>query len=152
MTPPTPRRMLVAVDDSPAALAAVRVAVELATYTGGCIRFVHVTVDGELVRALRAAHRDDRLAERRARGASLLLDHVEAEAERAGVPAETRNLDGDPAHVLLAEARDWQADLLVVGRSDVAGAGRAYVGAVTRQLLEFSQNPVLVVPQPSADA
>lgn len=152
MTTATPTKVLVAVDDSPAALAAVRLAVDVARHTGACIRFVHVTADGELLSALRALHHGDGLVERRVRGAGLLLRHVEAEAERAGVVSDTRNLEGDPAHVLLAEARDWQADLLVVGRSDVAGAGRAYVGAVTRQLLEFSEHPVLVVPQPSAGA
>ena len=151
MTTPTAGRMLVAVNDSPAALAAARLAVALATQTDAHLRFVHVTVDGELDRALRSVHHDDRLTERRARGAGHLLRHVEAQAERAGVTVETRNLQGDPAHVLLEEARDWPADLLVVGRSGVGGAGRAYVGAVTRQLLEFSDRPVLVVPQPPAD-
>ena len=32
---------------------------------------------------------------------------------------------------------DWGAALLVIGRSDVRGAGRPYVGTVTRNVLEL---------------
>ena len=149
MTPPTPTRILVAVDDSPAALEGVRLAVELARPTGAQLRVVHVIVDGELLRALRKMHHDGTVVERRAREAELLLRHVAASAERAGVPAAGVSLEGEPGRVLLAEARDWHADLLVVGRADVTRPGTAYVGEVARQLLEFSDLPVLVVPQPA---
>ena len=77
------------------------------------------------------------------------MRHVEEAAERAGVPGAGVSLEGEPGRVLLAEARDWHADLLVVGRADVTRPGTAYVGEVARQLLEFSDLPVLVVPQPA---
>lgn len=150
MTAPTPTRILVAVDDSPAALAGVRLAVDLARHTGALLRFVHVLVDGDLLRALGEVHHDATLVERRARGVALLLRHLESEADQAGVPSVGVSLEGEPGQVLLAEARAWQADLLVVGRADVVRAGTAYVGEVARQLLEFSDLPVLVVPQPAA--
>jgi nucleotide-binding universal stress UspA family protein len=149
MTPPTPSRILVAVDDSPAALEGVRLAVDLARHTGAQLRFVHVMGDGELLRALGKVHHDGTVIERRAREAKLLLRHVEAAAERAGVSAAGVSLEGQPGRVLLDEARDWRADLLVVGRADVARPGTAYVGEVARQLLEFSDLPILVVPQPA---
>jgi nucleotide-binding universal stress UspA family protein len=147
---PTPTRILVAVDDSPAALEGVRLAVDLARHIGAQVRFVHVLVDGDLLRALGEVHHDGTVVERRARGVALLLRHVEAEADRAGVPSAGVSLEGEQGQVLLAEARDWQADLLVVGRADVVRAGTAYVGEVARQLLEFSDLPVLVVPQPAS--
>ena len=148
MTALAPTRILVAVDDSPAAFEGVRLAVDLARHTGARIRFVHVLVDGELVRALRGLQRDGTLVERRARGVAQLLRYVESEAARADVPAVSVSLEGEPGQVLLSEAREWQADLLVVGRADVVRPGTAYVGEVARQLLEFSDLPVLVVPQP----
>ncbi|MGZ8737423.1 MAG: universal stress protein [Nocardioides sp.] len=149
MTPLALTRILVAVDDSPAALEGVRLAVELGRHTGAQLRFVHVIVDGELLRALRKMHHDGTLVQRRAREADLLMRHVEAAAERAGVPAAGVSLEGEPGRVLLAEARDWHADLLVVGRAEMTHRGTAYVGGVARQLLEFSDLPVLVVPQPA---
>ncbi len=149
MTGLTPARILVAVDDSPAALEGVRLAVDLARHTGARIRFVHVLVDGELVRALRELHHDGTVVERRARGVKQLLRHVTSEAERADVPSVGVSLEGEPGQVLLTDARAWQADLLVVGRADTVRPGTAYVGQVARQLLEFSDLPVLVVPQPA---
>jgi nucleotide-binding universal stress UspA family protein len=149
VTSPAAARILVAVDDSPAALAGARLAVELARHSGAELRFVHVLVDGELRRALGTVHHDGTLDERRAREAQLLLRHVEALAVRGGVPAEGVCVAGEPGPVLLDEARDWHADLLVAGRAAVARPGTAYVGAVTRQLLELSDLPILVVPPPA---
>jgi nucleotide-binding universal stress UspA family protein len=149
MTPPMFGRMVVAVDDSAGALTAVHVAVEVALLTGGLIRFVHVIGDGELVRALGTMGRDGKLAATRSQSADALLRHVHAEAHGAGVRAETVSLTGHPAGLLLSEARQWGADVIIMGRSNVRGAGRAYVGAVTREVLEFSETPVLVVPQPT---
>jgi nucleotide-binding universal stress UspA family protein len=140
-------RILVAVDDSPAALAAVHAAVELALLGGGRIRFVHVIGDGDLVRALSRIGHEDRLDAKRDQAAASLLRHVSAAADRAGVLAETATVTGEPAGLLLAAARDWDAQIVVMGRSDVRGPGRAYVGSVTRAVLEFSEVPVLVVPR-----
>lgn len=59
------------------------------------------------------------------------------------------HLKGDAAALLLTEASNWGADLLVIGRSGVRGAGRPYVGSVTRKVLELVDSPVLVVPRPT---
>ncbi|NGP04517.1 universal stress protein [Rhodococcus sp. 14C212] len=141
-------KILVAVDDSPAALAAVRSAIDLASRTGARIRFVHVISNGELVRALSRMGRDSELATRRSKAAASLLRHVGAQAERAGVRAEATSLNGDPAALLLEETSEWGGDLIVIGRSDVRGAGRPYVGTVTRKVLELAEVPVLIVPRP----
>lgn len=69
-------RILVAVDESPAALAAVHVAVDLEALSGARLRFVHVIGDGELVRALARLGRDGQTVATRstaARGASSCL-------------------------------------------------------------------------------
>ena len=138
-------RILVAVDDSPASLAAVHEAVALAALGGGVLRFVHVIADGQLVRGLARMGRGGELDETRSGASTALLRHVEAEASRAGATAETVSLAGETAELLLAQSQAWAADLVVMGRSDVRGAGRPYVGAVTREVLEFSEVPVLVV-------
>jgi nucleotide-binding universal stress UspA family protein len=112
------------------------------------MRFVHVIGDGALVRALSSLDRAERLEERRSLAALALLDHVRSHALDAGVDADTVSFEGEPAACVLATARDWRADLIVLGRSDVPGMGRPYVGSVTRNVLEFSECPVLVVPRP----
>jgi hypothetical protein len=48
------------------------------------------------------------------------------------------------------KARVWGADLIVLGRSNLPGPGQPYVGSHTRQVLEFAERPVPVVPAPDA--
>lgn len=110
---------------------------------------MHVIGDGELAGALASLGHDGHLAAARRSDAESLLRHVAAEAHRAGVRADTASLTGAPGALLLGSARDGDADVVVIGRSDDRRAGRAYVGAVTRGVLEFSETPVLVVPVPA---
>lgn len=143
----TCRRILVGLDDSPAGLAAGRYAVELAVSVGARMRFVHVTGDGEVVRGLHSMHRDHGIEARRRQEAQALVSHMLGQARRAGAEAEGECLEGEPAPLLLDEARSWQADLVVVGHSGQAVPGRPSIGGLTRHLLEFSDCPVVVVPQ-----
>lgn len=141
--------VVVAVDDSPAALQAVKVAVGLAAAGDARVCFVHAVHDGELAGALAAARAEGRLDERRTRSAESLLRHVVDLARAQGVQAEGVRLEDEPARLVLREARRRGADLVVIGRSDVRSTGRPYVGHVTRHVLEFSDCPVLVVPRPA---
>ncbi len=150
MSPWEASAVLVAVDDSPAALRAVEVALGLAARCGARVWFLHVVHDGELVGALSAARAEAGLGERRARAAESLLRHVVGLARAQGVQAEGVSREGEPAELVLREARRHGADLVVIGRSDLRTAGRPYVGHVTRHVLEFCDCPVLVVPRPGA--
>ena len=143
----TMSRVLVAVDDSPAALEAARVAVALAALLPARIRFVHVLGDGELARRFHALRRDGTPQQRRAEASASLLTHVLSLAGQARVAAEGADLAGDPATVLLTDAGSWEADLVVLGRSGQRGPGRSYVGATAQHVLEFSEVPVLLVPK-----
>jgi nucleotide-binding universal stress UspA family protein len=141
-----PTRILVGVSDTPAAFAAARLAIDLAAEASAQLRFVQVLGDGAVLQALGHGTQTEALAERRRTESASLLRHVAALARREGVEAETVGLEGDAAALLLAQARAWKADLVVLGRFDVHGAGQSYVGAVTRHVLEFAEVPVLIVP------
>ena len=140
-------RVLVAVEDSATGLRTASVAVELAAALGASVLAVHVLGDGAVEAALRAGRHDGAgvLADRVA-AAAALLRHVGALAGRAGVPLETRQLEGHPAAAILAAARTWHAEMVVIGRSERGAGGAQYVGAQTRHVLEFADVPVLVVP------
>lgn len=124
------QRILVAVDDSPAGLAATRVAVGLAARLGASLRLVHVVADSP--------------------PAAAVFRHVEALARVAGVEAEHVELYGEPARLILEQARTWPAELIVIGRGLDHEVGGPYVGRETRMVLEFADQPVLVVPVRSA--
>ena len=142
----TYRRILVAVDDSPAALGAARIAIELANGWHSHVRLVTVAADHMLGALLDAAVPDGGASERLERAGQALLRHLAAGAERADV--ETVQLAGEPFRAILDEAQSWHADLIVMGRSDRLGPSSPYLGSVTAHVLEFADCPVLVVPRP----
>lgn len=124
------KRILVAVDDSSPALAAASQAIELAATVDAQLHFVAVTEPD--------------------RDTTTVLRHVADLAERAGLdPTSTTADGGHPFEVLLRVARQWHADLIVMGRSDKRRPGEPYVGSQTEHLLEFTPIPVLVVPDPA---
>jgi nucleotide-binding universal stress UspA family protein len=121
------RRILVAVDDSPPALSAAKLAIDLAKTGGAALHFVTVSEPG---------HRP-----------ATVLRHVAHLAEQAGlVPRSTTADGGHPFDVLLGVAEEWRADLIVMGRSNKRRPGVPYIGSQTEHLLEFTSIPVLVVP------
>jgi len=122
------KRILIAVDDSAPALAAAELAIELGRDPSTKLHFVTVTEAGRTTGAV--------------------LRHIAALAARAGLsPMFTDISDGgNPFEKLLAAAHDWNADLLMMGRSDKRRPGAPYVGSQTEHLLEFTDIPVLVVP------
>jgi nucleotide-binding universal stress UspA family protein len=76
-----------------------------------------------------------------------VLRHVAALAVLAGVDAVTTRRDGgQPFDVILDHADEWDADLIVVGRSDLRRPGQPYVASQTEHVLEFTRLPVVVVP------
>lgn len=140
-------RILAAVDDSPAGLAAARTAVALARTCGASLRMVTVVADSEVTAAISASGAP-RSTERRQASGRALLEHALALARHAGLDAQIVQRSGEPGHEILQQARAWPADLVVIGRSEHPGAGGPYIGPQTRIVLEFADQPVLVVPVP----
>jgi nucleotide-binding universal stress UspA family protein len=140
-------RILVATDDSPAGLEAVRRAADLARRYSAALRVVHVLADSDVAAAL-AASGAPRMRERRLEAVESLFRYVRVLAAEAGVvEVETVELSGEPATRILEQARSWPADLVVIGRGEHRGAGGPWVGKETRMVLEFADQPVLVVPR-----
>ena len=122
------QRILTAVDDSAPALAAANLAIQVAKSWGAELLFVAVTEDGL--------------------DGAPVLRHVLGLAASHAVTATGTSLRGiHPFEAILAQAAEWDADLLVMGQSDKRHPGGPYVGSQTEHVLEFSPIPVLVVPE-----
>jgi nucleotide-binding universal stress UspA family protein len=148
----TIRRVLVAVDDSPPALGAAQVALELATDWHVRLRLVTVATNHSLGVLLDTAVPDGGAAERIDQAGRSVLRPLTHPARSQGLDVDAVPLTGEPARQILAEAQSWQADLIVMGRSGRRGPSSPYLGSVTAHVLEFADCPVLVVPRaPTAD-
>lgn len=143
-------RVLVAVDDSPAGLAAARTAMNLAHACEADVRAVTVLLDGLLESVLSGlggrAESVDAVRARRGGGQTALLRHVVDLGRAVGIVPETVALAGDPSTRILDQARQYRPDVIVIGRSDRREPGQPYIGSEVRQVLEFAEVPVLVVP------
>lgn len=142
-------RLLVAAADSPASLAAARTAIALAARLGAELRVVHVITDGALAVLLRTGGPPFAAPPQDPAEVAPVLRHVAGLAQRAGVAVSTVRHEGDVGTGILDEARTWDADLIVVGRTTRHGAGDPFIGVAAQRVLEFSDRPVLVVPGPA---
>ena len=69
-------------------------------------------------------------------------------AKAAGVPADAKLLDtagGRLGEVVAEEARQWEADLVVVGTHGRRGVSRVLLGSGAEQVLRLAPVPVLAV-------
>jgi universal stress protein E len=80
--------------------------------------------------------------------------HLDAEGElttflQAEVPSSCSTpcvRGGDPASEIVREARDWAADLLVLGTHGRRGASRLFLGSVAETVLRHAPCATLVIP------
>jgi nucleotide-binding universal stress UspA family protein len=142
----SPTRILLAVRDSASSLRAARLAIGVAVAAGCPLLAVTVVRDGAVELALARATRDPTGALRHREAAAPILRHVLTLARAAGVEAEGRELRAEPGPGILRAARDWAADLVVVGRGEGRDPRHGYLGDVALHVLELADVPVLLVP------
>ena len=73
-----------------------------------------------------------------------LAEFVKAEVARMPVTRVVR--DGDPAAEIVHDAREWEADLIVVGTHGRRGARRMFLGSVAETVLRNAPCATLVIP------
>ncbi len=148
------KRILVPVDGSDTANKALVTALQLARDSGGRVRLVH-SLD-ELAYLWGYEYRGDTVTLAREH-ATKVLDAAADMARSAGVAAEQQLMEvpgmrlGD---TVASEARQWEADLIVVGTHGRRGIGRVLLGSGAEQIIRSAPVPVLVIPggdrQPAA--
>lgn len=98
--------------------------------------------------------------------ASIDIDNVQQEITRryeelttrtadslreSGLTAETVVCQGDPRSVIVDEARDWSADLIVVGSHGYSGIKRWLLGSVAQSVVSHAPCSVEVVRRKSVE-
>ena len=146
-------RILVPVDGSPTSDQGLEEAVKLARLTGARLRLIHVLdlftyatgMDGfsmtaELLPVLREA-------------GEKVLATGKARVEAAGVPVEAallESLAGRVCDQVVADAKTWGAELIVIGTHGRRGVGRVFMGSDAEQIVRLASSPVLLVRAPES--
>lgn len=142
------KRILIPVDGSETSNRAVVAALQMARENGGRIRLVHAL--DELAYLSGYEYSADLLKAARDQG-SRVLEDAQLMAKSAGVPADGKLVEtaGRRLGELVAEeARNWEADLVVVGTHGRRGMSRILLGSGAEQVLRLAPVPVLAVRTP----
>ena len=139
------RQILYATDFSAASGPAFARAVELAKADQARLFLLHVLmppspfVAGELPSSYLELQAHAR------RDAGRRLRAVLARADKAGVRAQAKLVQGAPAEQIIRLARRVRADLIVIGTHGRSGFSRLFMGSVAQRVLQLAQVPVLTV-------
>jgi len=146
------RRILVALDGSETSMRALTASLNLARQGGGRVRMVHVVEELAYLGGFDpyGASSGDLIKVIRENGEKVLSNGLAA-AESAGVEADTVLYDnfGERLPEAVADAaKQWNADLIVVGTHGRRGMGRVLMGSGAEQIIRLSPVPVLVIRAP----
>lgn len=139
------RRIVVPVDGSDTSNKALVAALQMARDAGGRVLLVHAL--DELVYLSGFEYTADMVTMARDQAKRVLGDAM-AVAKSAGVPADQRLIESPGTRLgdcVAAEARQWEADLIVVGTHGRRGVGRVLLGSGAEQIIRSAPAPVLVI-------
>jgi nucleotide-binding universal stress UspA family protein len=164
-------KILVAIDNSQLSHSVFAAALELAKSNKAAIMLLHcVTTDMvaeatppialETTLPLGLVNTDYQtqqiLLEKQIEEAQALLKGYREEAMSHGVPTQSDYQVGEAGDQLCEVAKDWGADLIVVGRQGHTGLKEALLGSVSNHVVHHAPCSVLVIqqvePEPAAEA
>ncbi len=141
-----PRRILVPVDLSPGAERSVRAAAGLAREFEGRILLFHV-LDSRAVEDQYGLHglREKEVRARMQANAGEHLRRILGKSWMKGLKAEVRFADGIPPDAIVAAAKEWRADLLVLARGRRSGLSHLLYGRTSDAVVRESPCAVLTL-------
>jgi nucleotide-binding universal stress UspA family protein len=150
----TPKQLLVAVDGSPAAIAAVDVAVEVAAAMGARVLFVHAVT--KLAEELYSAFSDEEPSPDEVIARDPVLAEACRKSREAGVEAEVEVIpeeggSADLAASVSGMAAGRDATMVVTGSRGRGAMAGAILGSFSHNLIRYATVPVLVVHDPAHD-
>ncbi len=137
--------VLVGTDGSAGAQLAVVFAADLAAQLGASIRLVHAF---EPLVAMETARPPVDFAVLRDTAGGRLQNDWAAPLAAAGVPFDTKVIEGPPVEVLVKEAANTDIGLVVIGSHGVSGWSDRIFGRVATKLAAATGTPVVTVPLP----
>lgn len=142
------KKILIAVDDSPFAQRAAKLGIELAEAVKAEIAFVHV-FDAAATPAGAWGFPADRISAMSELEGKRLLKKFH-DAVPAKMAARTRARDflesGSAASSIVAVAKKWRADLIVMGSHGRGKVKGILMGSVSQDVLRKAPCPILVAP------
>ena len=145
------KKILVPVDGSDTANAALQEAIKLARSESTGLRIIHVADSSAAIWDSEFTPIDlEQIRESVRSFARGVLEQAQRTAREAGIEAETRLVEMETpgqrvAKVIAEHAREWPADLIVIGTHGRRGIDHFLLGSVAEGVMRLSPAPVLLV-------
>lgn len=142
------QRILVPVDGSPASRLGLDEAIRLARVTGATLRLVHVVNEYVFDPVYAPVFDYAPLLESFRLAGEKVLTQAQATVRAAGVEFQSElveTLGGSVARLILDQAENWPAELIVMGTHGRRGVGRVVLGSDAEAVLRAAPCPVLLV-------
>lgn len=136
-------KVLCPTDFSEASDKAVRYAVGLAKRVNAQLRFLHIEEESFLRNAEPA---ESDVSSMPAHYIKMLLDE-----KKTGLHVDVKIVRGTPVDMILRQADEWFADLVVIGSHGRSGLKRLMMGSVAEAVFRAASIPVLIVKQDTTD-
>ena len=148
-------RILVPVDGSPTSNAGLVEAIKLAKQLGSRLRLLHVVDQMPLAVSAEGfgVMSIDVLSLLKESGQKVLAQS-KAQVEAAGVPVDTLLVDSPNSRLsdhVTSVAKEWPAELIVIGTHGRRGIGRVLMGSDAEQVVRHATVPVLLYRASAAD-
>lgn len=147
------KKILVPVDGSETSTRGLSEAISVAQGDGGKLCLVHVVNELVLDYSYGAGPGGSSLVDSLREIGNAILRQAEETVRKVGVPVESVLLEcvgGPAADSIVAQAKEWHADLIVMGTHGRRGLRRFAMGSDAEAVVRESPVPVLLVRQPAA--
>jgi len=141
-------KILVPVDGSETATRGLQEAIELAKVHRSRIRLVHIVNEFILDATYSADSYASSLIESLRSGGRQVLERAETLARQQGIEVDgvlLESIGGVAADLIVAQAREWGADLIVMGTHGRRGLRRLALGSDAEGVLRHATVPLLLV-------
>lgn len=141
-------KILVPVDGSETSILGLNEAIKIARAQGSQLRLVHIVNELVLDYTYSPGAYATNLIESLRKAGRTVLDVAETVAQRQGIKPECvllESIGGQEADFILAQAEEWQADLIVMGTHGRRGFLRVDLGSDAEQVVDGATVPVFVV-------
>jgi len=150
------QKILVPIDGSETSMLGLNEAMKLAKSQGSRLRLLHVVNEFVLDYSYGAGLYGTNLIESLREGGKKIVQQAEAHVRQQGIAVEgilLESIGGPAADLIVAQANEWPADLIVMGTHGRRGLKRLAMGSDAEGVVRGAQVPVLLVhaaPKPAA--
>lgn len=142
------QKILVPVDGSETSSRGLKEAVRLAKEQGAKLRLVHVIDHSAMPEGPYGGFYMEAVADALRQSGQAVIDAAAKHVQAEGVQVEQQlleNVAARVADVIIEEARNWSADLIVMGTHGRRGVSHLFLGSDAEAVVRMSPVPVLLV-------